>query len=210
MKMAKKLIALTLSVIMAISMSVPVFAKENCDSYINTEFTAEVEETNTTDTNDMARSAGLAWGPVTVGNVRLYMTNVHSGPVPGLSGNVSHVNFHADNAKTKKPILNYHIVKYTSGNSECLYVYDSVSRKVIINNCYNGWTAAAGAVVSAVQSAVKAVLSEADWLATAAIWAVVIVVVADLIIPMDPVPVIPFSIDTPEETAEYENDLVAA
>lgn len=207
MKVAKKIIALTLSIIMSISMSATVFAKEDNGSYVNAEFVAEAEEINTTGT---IRSAGLAWGPVTVGNVKLYMTNVHTGPVPGLSGNVSHINFHADNVKTGKQILNYHIVKYTSGNSECLYVYDSVSRKIIINNCYNGWTAAAGAVVSAVQSAVKAVLSEADWLATVAIWAVVIVVVADLIIPMDPVPVIPFSIETSTETAKYEGNFIAA
>ena len=51
-------------------------------------------------------------------------------------------------------------------------------------------------------SAVQAILSEADWLATLAIWAVVIVVVADLIIPMDPVPIIPFSLDLDEGSIE--------
>ena len=159
------------------------------------------EIADTLSESDVTRSAGLAWGPVTVGNVKLYMTNPHVGIVPGI-GNVSHVNFHADNTKTGKAIVNYHIVKYTSGNSNCLYVYDSVSKKVIINQCFGNWTDAAAAVVEAVKSAVQAVLSEADWLATLAIWAVVIVVVADLIIPMDPVPIIPFSLDLDEGSIE--------
>ena len=47
------------------------------------------------------------------------------------------------------------------------------------------------------KSAVSAILSEADWLATIAIWGVVAVVLADLIIPMDPIPILPFSIDEP-------------
>lgn len=73
-------------------------------------------------------------------------------------GGVSNVNFHADNVKTGKAIVNYHIVKYSSGNSDCLYVYDSVSKKVIINQCFGDWTDAAAAVVEAVKSAVQAVL----------------------------------------------------
>lgn len=176
--MVKRLMSIILIFVMMFSLSVPAFAAEN-----STENMLE------------SKSAGLAWGPVTVGNVKLYMTNQHTGSVPGFSGSVSHVNFHADNATTGKQILNYHIVKYTSGSSSCLYVYDSVSKKVIINKCFKSWTDSVSAVVESVKSALKAVLSEADWLATAAIWAVVIVVLADLILPMDPVPILPFSLD---------------
>lgn len=197
-KCIKKLLAFTLSLTMLFSMTTTAFASSSNINNAETEIATALSETDTT------RSAGLAWGPVTVGNVKLYMTNVHTGAVPGFSGSVSHVNFHADNVKTGKAIVNYHIVKYSSGNSDCLYVYDSVSKKVIINQCFGGWTDAAAAVVEAVKSAVQAVLSEADWLATLAIWAVVVVVVADLIIPMDPVPVIPFSLDYDEATNTKE------
>ncbi len=194
-KLVKKFCALTLSLTLLISMTTTAFASSPETNSIQNEIADTLSE------SDVTRSAGLAWGPVTVGNVKLYMTNPHVGIVPGI-GNVSHVNFHADNAKTGKAIVNYHIVKYTSGNSNCLYVYDSVSKKVIINQCFGNWTDAAAAVVEAVKSAVQAVLSEADWLATLAIWAVVIVVVADLIIPMDPVPIIPFSLDLDEGSIE--------
>lgn len=47
--------------------------------------------------------------------------------------------------------------------------------------------------VAVAKNVVQAALSEADWLATIAIWGVIIVVISDLIIPMDPVPIIPFS-----------------
>lgn len=177
--MGKKIMSIMLVFVMVFSLSIPAFAAETSSSSNMLE----------------SKSAGLAWGPVTVGNVKLYMTNQHTGSVHGFSGSVSHVNFHADNATTGKQILNYHIVKYTSGSSSCLYVYDSVSKKVIINKCFNSWTDSVSAVVESVKSALKAVLSEADWIATAAIWAVVIVVLADLILPMDPVPILPFSID---------------
>lgn len=187
-KLLKKLISLTLSLTMLFS-TTTVFANSAQSFSIQNEIVNALSETQT------IKSAGLAWGPVTVGNIKLYMTNPHMGYVPGFTGQVSHINFHVDNAKTKKPIINYHIVKYKNGKRECIYVYDSVSDKVIINKCFNGWTDAAAAIVEAVKSAVQAVLSEADWIATLAIWAVVIVVIADLIIPMDPVPVIPFSIN---------------
>lgn len=187
--MGKKLMSFILVFVMTLSLAVPAFAAENSS-------VPDIVE---------PASAGLAWGPVTVGNVKLYMTNQHTGSVPGFSGSVTHVNFHADNASTGKAILNYHIVKYTSGSSSCLYVYDSVSKKVVINKCFKSWTDSVSAVVESVKSAVKAVLSEADWIATVAIWAVVIVVLADLIIPMDPVPILPFSIEP--EISTMSNDL---
>lgn len=188
--LGKHLLSLVLMFSLIFSMTTAAFAgtNENVDVSLQTALSD--------DEAIEPQSAGLAWGPVTVGNIKLSITNPHTGYVPGL-GNAEHINFHADNVKTKKPILNYHIVKYTSGTSTCLYVYDSVSKKVVFNNCFKSWTDAVGAVVESVKSAVSAVLSEADWLATIAIWGVVIVVLVDLIIPMDPIPILPFSAELP-------------
>ena len=90
-----------------------------------------------------------------------------------------------------------------SGDSDCLYIYDSVSRKVIINQCFKTWTSAAGAVVEAVKTALKSVLDQANLLATVAIWGGLIVALADLLIPMDPIPVLPFSVEEPDPVVAY-------
>lgn len=217
MKIMKRMFSLLLIVCMVLSCSVTAFAAETVHSQVgNTPIvhlvSADDEQQDLSETI-VPRSAGLAWGPVTIGNVKLYMTNSHTGIVPGFgSTSVSHINFHADNAKTGKAILNYHIVKYTSGDSSCLYVYDSVAKKVVFNNCFKSWTDAAGAVIESVKSALSAILSEADFIASVLIWAAVIVVLADLIIPMDPVPVLPFSIEVPTAITEsnYEANLSVA
>lgn len=214
-KIIKKLLSFTLIFSMVMSMSVSALAAEapNIPSNVNN-FSSEVslslgENVNETvndilnkvigdsfssDATISSNSAGLAWGPVKVGNLELKITNAHNGIVPGM-GYVNHVNFHITKTSNGRDIANYHIVKYTSGSSSCLYVYEGVSKKVVINNCYKNWTAAVGDVVSVAKNVVQAALSEADWLATIVIWGVVIVVIADLIIPMDPIPIIPFSTD---------------
>ena len=55
-------------------------------------------------------SAGLAWGPVIVGNIQFTMTNPHKGNV-GPYGWIEHINLHIRNVKTKKEIANYHLFK---------------------------------------------------------------------------------------------------
>lgn len=202
MKKIRRLLTMFLAVIMLLSTNLTVFAGAAQSNSVH-----KVLDTVLVEDEDVTKSAGLAWGPVTIGNVKLYMTNPHTGIVPGFGNTaVSHINFHADNTKTGKPIINYHIVKYSSGDSECLYVYDSVAKKEVFNNCFKNWTDAAGAVIESVKSALSAILSEADFIASALIWAAVIVVLADLIIPMDPVPIIPFSLSMSiQDNGSYSN-----
>lgn len=145
------------------------------------------------------RSAGLAWGPVKVGNLEFKITNPHMGYVSGL-GYVNHVNFHITKTSNKRDVANYHIVKYTSGGRDCLYVYESVTRKVVINNCYGNWRTAVGDIIAAAQDVVKASLSEADWVATLAIWGVILIVIIDVVAPLDPIPILPLS---PPDLVEY-------
>lgn len=199
----KKLISIFLSVVMLFTLTVPAFAANNSTTLKSATETAIEALDDTSTLAAVSRSAGLAWGPVTIGNVKLYMTNPHVGYVPGLNVSCSHVNLHADNTTTKKPIFNFHIVKYKSGDSDCLYIYDSVSRKVIINQCFKNWTSAAGAVVEAVKTALKSILDQANLLATVAIWGALIVVLADLLIPMDPIPILPFAVEDPNPVVAY-------
>ncbi len=210
-KMIKKLLSFTLIFSLVMSMNVKALAAEtpktlsNANNYsndlslpvaeneiVNDVLNKVIDDSFNSNGKVSLQSAGLAWGPVKVGNLELKITNPHTGYVPGM-GNVNHINFHIAKTSNGRDIANYHIVKYSSGNSSCLYVYESVSKKVVIDNCYKNWTSAVGDIVAAAKNVVQAALSEADWLATIAIWGVVIVVIADLLIPMDPVPVIPLS-----------------
>ena len=212
-KVIRKLLSFTLIVSMIMSMSVTALAAEtpkthsnvnnyssdvslpvgeNVNETVNDVLNKVIDDSFNSDGKVSLQSAGLAWGPVKVGNLELKITNPHTGYVPGM-GNVNHINFHIAKTSNGRDIANYHIVKYSSGNSSCLYVYESVSKKVVIDNCYKNWTSAVGDIVAAAKNVVQAALSEADWLATIAIWGVIIVVIADLVIPMDPVPIIPLS-----------------
>lgn len=212
-KVIKKLLSFMLIVSMLMSISVKTLAAEtpkvlsNINSYSSDIF-LPVEENIKKMANDILNkdisdsfscdgkislnSAGLAWGPVKIGNLELKITNPHNGYV---LGNVNHINFHITKTSNGRDIANYHVVKYSLGNSSCLYVYESVTKKVVIDNCYKNWIAAVDDFVDVAKNAAQAALSEADWIATIAIWGTIIVVIADLIIPMDPVPIIPFSID---------------
>lgn len=104
----KKLISIFLSVVMLFTLSVPAFAANNSTSLENATETAIEDLSDASNLAAVSRSAGLAWGPVTIGNVKLYITNPHLGYVPGLNIRCSHVNLHADNTTTKKPIFNFH------------------------------------------------------------------------------------------------------
>ncbi|MFZ3588654.1 hypothetical protein ACOI1C_05085 [Bacillus sp. DJP31] len=71
-----------------------------------------------------AAGAGLAWGPKIVGNLKFYMTNVHTGWAGPKFPWASHTNFHVDKKKTTggyKQVANYHIVKYQKSRSYCVY-----------------------------------------------------------------------------------------
>src|SRR5437762_131614 len=69
------------------------------------------------------RQAGLAWGPVYIGNLKLYLTNPHDGYAGPKFPNANHVNFHVDKQAPRNSyteVVNLHIVKYTSHGKFCL------------------------------------------------------------------------------------------
>ena len=139
-------------------------------------------------------SAGLAWGPVIVGNIQFSMTNPHKGNV-GPYGWIEHINLHIRNVKTKKEIANYHLFKgINQEGRECFIAWDSVTKTTVFQHCDNdGWTNAVTEFAKFVQGAVSDVLDQADFWATVVIGGLLIVAIVDLILPMDPIPVIPFS-----------------
>jgi len=126
-------------------------------------------------------SAGLAWGPVNIGNLKLYLTNPHNGYAGPKFPNANHVNFHVDKKaprNTYTEVVNMHIVRYDSSGKICLYAWDSVTKKVVFDNCFDNFANAAEKCVSAVKDFVDTLLREADFIASIAIIAALVVALA--------------------------------
>lgn len=145
--------------------------------------------------NSTAASAGLAWGPKIVGNLKFYLTNVHVGWAGPKFPWASHTNFHVDKKSSGgyKSVANYHIVKYQKVGNYCIYIYDSVKKQVVMDSCGDSWTNIANKAASAMKSFIKTVLDNADWLATVSVWSLITLAIVDIIVPGDPIPIIPFS-----------------
>lgn len=156
-----------------------------------------------------AAPAELAWGPVTAGNLKFYMTNVHigwAGPkFP--SKTTPHANFHIDkkkpNGRGYNEVANYHIVKYQKNKKVCVYIYDSVKKKTVMDSCGDSWTSVGKKAASATKSFAKTALDNADYLASAIIWTTIVLLVIDIIVPGDPIPILPFALDEDEELPPY-------
>lgn len=124
------------------------------------------------------------------------MTNVHTGWAGPKFPWASHTNFHVDKKKTTggyKQVANYHIVKYQKSRSYCVYIYDSVKAKVVMDSCGDSWNSIANKAASAMKLFIKTVLDNADWIATVATWSLITLVVIDILVPGDPIPILPFS-----------------
>lgn len=187
----KKALSVLLVVVMIFSMSVTAFAAEN-----------RIEDNNVISlSNAESRSAGLAFGPVTVGNISFRVTNAHSHNIPGY-GVVEHINFHIDNADTGREIKNYHIFTQMNANGkECLVVYESKSATEVFRNCNDTLGSQVSAFFSIVSEIVRGLLSEANFITATAIIAIIVVLVIDLVLPLDPLPFLPASIDPIESVA---------
>lgn len=126
---------------------------------------------------------GLMWGPIPVGNLQLSMTNPHEGPCgPKFpSDTTPHVNFHVDKKGPRLkyvPVVNLHIVKYSSTKGKtCLYAWDSVTKKLVFDNCFDNWAEAIPALADAAKNFVDALLKAADFFAAVAILAVLVIVI---------------------------------
>ena len=121
--------------------------------------------------------AGLRWGPFNVGILKLYLTNEHQGPCgPKFPYNVPHYNFHVDRLKPApnpkqeyKFVVNAHIVKYTSGGRNCLYIWDSETKTTILDKCFDNFNDALAEGISAVKRTVDTVLKNAGVVASVAL-----------------------------------------
>jgi hypothetical protein len=118
------------------------------------------------------REAGLAWGPVYIGNLKLYLTKPHNGYAGPKFLNANHVNFHVDKKAPKNSwvkVVNMHIVKYTRPGRFCLYVWDSITKKVVFDSCFNNFGTAIVEAVGAIKKFVDALLRAADFIAAVVI-----------------------------------------
>lgn len=222
-KLIKKLLSFTLVVSMVMSMTATAFATSGPrDSLsvnttglvqelfpeLNNKEIAEIEKELNNFLNHssqdssritLSSNGNLYWGPVTVGDIQLKIIGPHAHKFGKFSYPVEHINFHVDkvnnSGKIVKNVANYHIAKYTSNGKDCLYVYDSVSRSTLIDRCDSNWKDTVKDVVSAASKAAAKVSSEGNWIVKAALWATAVVIIIDLVLPMDPIPVIPFSND---------------
>lgn len=131
--------------------------------------------------NLQKRQAGLFWGPVYIGNLKLYLTNPHDGYAGPKFPNANHVNFHVDKQAPRNSyteVVNLHIVKYTSQGKSCLYAWDSVTKKTVFDNCFDDFSTAIAAGVSAAKKFVDALLQAADFIAAIAIIAALAIALA--------------------------------
>src|SRR5271169_4568694 len=124
------------------------------------------------------RQAGLAWGPEYVGNLKLYLTNPHDGYAGPKFPYANHVNFHVDKQAPKNsyvPVVNLHIVKYSSSGKVCLYAWDSVTKTTIFDSCFDDFSTAIAEGVAAAKNFVDALLRAADFIAAIAILAALVI-----------------------------------
>ena len=116
------------------------------------------------------RSAGLYWGPVNIGNLKLYLTNPHMGYAGPKFPDANHVNFHVDKSGPRNSwdsVVNLHIVKYSQGGEkECLYIWDSVTDTVVFDECFDHFTTAIEKSVEAVKNFVDTLLKNANFFAS--------------------------------------------
>ncbi|KAL9607417.1 MAG: hypothetical protein Q9167_007670 [Letrouitia subvulpina] len=127
------------------------------------------------------RAAGLAWGPVYIGNLKLSLTNPHMGYAGPKFPNANHINFHVDRQDpgprgTYSAIVNMHIVKYapggdTNAGDSCLYVWDSVTGTTVFDSCFDEFGDAIAEGVAAIKSFVDTLLENADAIAYVAVLA---------------------------------------
>lgn len=121
-----------------------------------------------------AANAGIAWQQ-DVGDIKFVLTNPHSGYAGPKFPNANHVNFHVYKKNSKgryDDLANYHIVKYTSSKSStCVYIWDSVSKTVVLDICSDSWINAAKAAAGAAKDFIGDVvdqyvdISYATWVA---------------------------------------------
>ena len=141
------------------------------------------EEQNGLVERSPAGSAGLAWGPIYLGNLKLYLTNPHTGFAGPKFQTAPHVNFHVDRQRPApyndyKPVVNMHIVRYQQGESSCLYVWDSVTDTTVFDSCFDDYSTALSDGVDAIKNFVDSLLRNADTIASIAIIAALVVALA--------------------------------
>ena len=133
-------------------------------------------------------NAGLAFGPVKVGDMYVKVTNIHNGPV-GSWGNVNHINLHVYKRTTKKTrdVVNLHIVKYRLAGQDCIRVYDAVSKTVVIDQCFLNFEEAAKAIANFAKNIAGSTSNNTNKIVNSAVWGSVAAVITTILLYLAPV-----------------------
>ena len=101
-------------------------------------------------------SAGLRWGPYYVGALKLSITNPHTGYAGPKFATAPHINVHVDRKAGSgyKQVVNLYVVKYTKARRQCLYMWDSKSRKTVFDKCFDDFGDAAREAVETAKQVV--------------------------------------------------------
>ena len=133
-------------------------------------------------------NAGLAFGPVKVGDMYIKVTNIHNGQV-GNWGNINHINLHVYKRTPKKTrdVVNLHIVKYRSAGQDCIRVYDSVSKTVVIDQCFVNFGEAAKEIASFAKNIAGSMSNNTNKIVNSAVWGSVAAVIATILLYLAPI-----------------------
>lgn len=130
------------------------------------------------------RSAGLFWGPFYLDNLKLYITNPHTGYAGPCCQDCNHINVHVDKETSPgqyTPVVNAHVVHSHKNGQECLCVWDSVTKATLFDSCFDDFLSAAGKAISAIKEVVDAALANANFFAKLAIIAALIIALGTVI-----------------------------
>jgi hypothetical protein len=128
--------------------------------------------------------AGLAWGPVQVGQFTMGVTNPHMGVVkPKYPYPVMHTNVRVwKQVKNKNvDVANLHVVPSVEGGKRCWYVYESVSQTVVLDSCWGDWPEAYTQVTKAVDDFLTNLFQNANLLEKIALIGALIAVLVTLL-----------------------------
>ena len=130
------------------------------------------------------RSAGLYWGPVYIDNLKLYITNPHTGYAGPCCQDCNHINVHVDketSAGKYTAVVNAHVVHSHKNGQECLCVWDSVTKATLFDSCLDDFLSAAGQAIDAIKNVVDTALANANFIAKLAIIAALIIALGAVI-----------------------------
>lgn len=137
--------------------------------------------------------AGVLFGPITVGNLKIAITNPHIGHAGPKVGRTLHINYlmWMKAGSGFRTVANYHISAYARPNKLCVYVWESKSDSTIYDSCSDDFNRAARQAMEAIRRFTMKHIEYGNWLVRLAIWSLAAALIIDFILPLDWIPLPP-------------------